>query len=193
MKEKLKYFFKNYIYSLVIILIIAFLRLFIFQIYIVSGNSMLPNYKDSEMILVTKLGFQSGYEILGSEIQFGTNKIKRLDVVLFEDKKGDLLIKRVVALSNDFYSFKENKIYIDKEDVDKPIKIKSKTVSPEEIVFPEFKHDEFIPIKINGRVPPNYYLLLGDNRENSTDSRSIGLVPENKLRGRVITKLYSRD
>ncbi len=193
MKVQILKFLKNYFYSFIIILILIFLRVFVFQLYIVSGNSMLPNFKNGEMILVSKLGFQTGYEFFGTDIFFGSNKIKRLDVVLFLDNRNDLLIKRVVALSNDFYSFKQNKIYIDNEDIDKPNKSKSKTEAPNEIVFPEFKHDEFIPLKINGRVPPNYFLLLGDNRENSTDSRSIGLVPDNKLRGRVLMKLYSRD
>lgn len=188
MKKKLIYFLKNYIYGIIIILLVLFLRFFLFQLFVVSGNSMLPNFKNGDLILVSKLGFQTGYEFLGEEIYFGKTKLKRLDVVLFEDNKGDFLIKRVIGLPNDFYSFKENKIYINKEDVD--ISSKTKTSAPNEIVFPEFKRSEFIPIKMQSRISPNYYLLLGDNRENSTDSRSIGLVPEMKLRGRVLFKIF---
>jgi signal peptidase I len=52
-------------------------------------------------------------------------------------------------------------------------------------MFYQFPNSPFLEMQKSGRIPDNYYLLLGDNREYSTDSRSFGLVPLEKMRGKV--------
>ena len=95
-----------------------------------------------------------------------------------------ILIKRVIGLPGDYYSFQDGRIFIDSLPLDEKYKLQeSKTILPNQSLPAD---SVFFPMRREGRIPPDYYLLLGDNREHSYDSRNIGLVPTVRLRGKVL-------
>ncbi len=150
---------------------------------------MFPNFKNRDLILVQKKGFNQNIPYLDLDVKVGENEMKRLDVVLFQDEKDQELVKRLIGLPGDFYSFRENKIYIDSIDYDAKENIRAITTPPSELISADANLD-FFPMKTKGRIPPDYFLLLGDNRENSTDSRTYGLVPNRRLRGKVVKVIF---
>ncbi|HNK58962.1 MAG TPA: signal peptidase I, partial [Leptospiraceae bacterium] len=75
------------------------------------------------------------------------------------------------------------RILIDSVPLDEKYKVPdSKTLLLPQPIVPD---SVFFPMQKEGRIPPDYYLLLGDNREHSFDSRNIGLIPLSRIRGKV--------
>jgi signal peptidase I len=172
-------------YLLLFSLGLFFIRSFLFQIISVSGNSMLPNFKNGSLLFVTKIGFPKRIPFFDTILEEDSLPISRLDVILFENLERDWVIKRVIGIPGDFYAFRDDKIFIDSVDYD--LDIKQRTKPPKDLYLPvELFQNDFFPLQKSGRIPPGYYLLLGDNRENSTDSRDYGLVPSIRIRGKVV-------
>ena len=105
------------------------------------------------------------------EISYRFQKIKRFDIVVihFED---EYLIKRVIALPGETLEYKNDKLYIN-----------GKYVKED---FSHKKTDDIEKIKI----PNNKYFVMGDNRTNSTDSRIIGFIDRDNIRGKTSLTLY---
>ncbi len=170
-------------YLLFFVLGLLYVRFYLFQIIIVEGNSMLPTLKHGDLVLVYKYKFSQKFEDK-KVYEFGKFQVHRLDILLFETKKGKLLLKRLIGLPGDFYAFRGGTIYIGSEPLSENYTLPgTKTLPPNLGLYDE---EVFYPLNIEGRIPPGYYLLLGDNRTISHDSRNLGLIPEEALRGRVI-------
>lgn len=163
---------------------LLFIRLYLFQIYYVDGNSMLPNLKHGDMVLVYKYNFPTTFT-KGQVYEFGKIEVRKLDILLFEAEDGTLLLKRLIGVPGDFYSFKNGAIFIDNKPLTETYTL-SDTTSPPVSSFHGMNSGSFYSLQPEGRIPPGYYLLLGDNRAISHDSRSMGLVPEEALRGKVV-------
>ena len=105
------------------------------------------------------------------EFSYRFNSIKRFDIVVvkYED---EYLIKRVIGLPGERIEYKNNKLYIN----GKFIKEK----------FLDEDTEDFKSIT----VPSNQYFVLGDNRDNSTDSRIIGFIPRKNIKGKTNLILY---
>ncbi|MFB5651024.1 signal peptidase I [Leptospira wolffii] len=165
--------------------LILYLRIFVIQFYLISGTSMLPNYKESDWVLVKKWGFpaQLGPWVL----TFLDPEVERFDVLVLDGIGAELSLKRVVGLPGDFFRFSEGRILINDSSLEEPfVNSGYKTQAPSMSVLPVVSVSGNINIGDSGRIPPGYILVLGDNREFSTDSRNYGLVPYRKLRGKVI-------
>ncbi|MBE6158112.1 MAG: signal peptidase I [Firmicutes bacterium] len=105
------------------------------------------------------------------EISYRFNKIERFDIVVVK-YENEYLIKRVIGLPGERVEYKNNKLYINGKYVQE-----------------KFSHeitDDFKSITI----PNNKYFVLGDNRINSTDSRIIGFISKNNIRGKTSLVLY---
>ncbi len=97
---------------------------------------------------------------------------ERMDVVVFDYKK-DRLIKRVIGLPGETVEIKDNTLYINGEEVS------------------DYKDDvKTSDYKLNVTIPEGYYFVLGDNRGISADSRLIGLVSEDDLKGTICFRLF---
>ncbi|MDX1960632.1 MAG: signal peptidase I [Leptospiraceae bacterium] len=176
------------LYLFLFAIVMVFTRLFLFELTFIRGNSMHPTLKDGSLVLVYKYHFPKKYFTQTEIFWFGKTNTKRMDLVLFQTEDGTHLVKRVIGEPGDFYVFKNGTILIDsvplKEEndrapSDKPVIV---TLDEAERTHYNLEHD--------GRIPPGYFLLLGDNRENSLDSRNLGLIPEENLRGKVVYVLY---
>lgn len=166
--------------------VVLFLRIFVFQIYVVSGNSMLPTLRNGDIVLVSKLGFPVKTEVLPWEFIYTKPQLKQMDIVIFEDQENELNLKRVLGVPFEYYEINYGKVMIESLVLEeKYILPGSETKDPSNDMVYRFPDSPFLPMQKKGRIPPDYYMLLGDNREHSTDSRSMGLVPLHKLRGKV--------
>ena len=84
------------------------------------------------------------------------------------------LIKRVIGLPGDHIQIKDGSVYVNGEKLEESY-IRSE-ISTESFILNDFT------------VPEGYYFMMGDNRERSSDSRTLGCIPKNKLEGRVVRK-----
>jgi signal peptidase I len=176
------------LYILSIILALLFLRIFLFQIIIIQGNSMLPTLREGSVVLVYKRNFPQKTPLSEQVFLLGQLNLKRFDMVLFDPGDEKLLIKRIIGMPGDFYAFRHEVVVIDDKPLEENYTLKSKTPDFQPIPI-ENNSPGVYKLSSHGRIPPGYYLLLGDNRKNSYDSRHIGLVPEESFRGKVVYQI----
>ncbi|TGK07432.1 signal peptidase I [Leptospira semungkisensis] len=168
------------------IFIVLYLRIFVIQFYLISGTSMMPSYKENDWVIVKKWGFPA--QVGPWVISFLDPSVDRFDVLVLDGIGTELSLKRVVGLPGDFFRFSEGRIHINDSSLEEPfINSGYKTQPPSTSILPVVGIAGNIGIGDSGRIPPGYILVLGDNREFSTDSRNYGLIPFRKLRGKVIT------
>ncbi len=149
---------KEIIPYLIIIIVVALIRTFVITPIRVDGMSMYSTLNDGDILLLEK--YDKSY--------------KRFDIVVFSNGE-DRLIKRVIGLPGDKIEYKNNKLYINgKYQKEKFLTNNQKTY--------DFTLED-IGYK---KIPKNYYLVLGDNRTNSTDSRILGLIKEDKIKGKAV-------
>ncbi|PID78306.1 MAG: signal peptidase I [Deltaproteobacteria bacterium] len=167
------------LFALVLALLI---RAFIIQAYKIPSGSMEDTLLVGDHLLVSKF-------IYGVRMPF-TNKTiipfskpKRGDIVVFKApvKPPKDFIKRVIGLPGDKIEVRNKNLYINgKRYKNEPyIKHTDKNMYP--------ARDDFGPVI----VPENSYFMMGDNRDNSTDSRFIGFIPYSMLRGKALLVYWS--
>ena len=153
----MKKFIKELIPYIIIIIVVVLIRTFIITPVIVVGDSMVPTLKDGQILLLNKLDYKF-------------NEIERYDIVVIEVGNGEI-IKRVIGLPGEYIEYKENTLYIDGHE--------------EETIY-NFDTDDFTLKDICDcdKIPQDKYLVLGDNREVSSDSRGpIGLIDIEDIKG----------
>ena len=149
---------------IIIILVVVLVRSFIITPVIVSGNSMKPNLNDGELLLVRK-------------IVYNEKTIKRFNIVVIKKDKEEI-IKRVIGLPGEHISYKNNKLYVN-----------DKLVT-EDYTHLDTKDFNLEEICTCSTIPEGKYLVLGDNRPISKDSRSIGLIDEKDIIGKAVFRLW---
>lgn len=153
------------------------LRSVLFQAYYIRFTSMEPTLGNGDRVLVNKLGYNIG-------------DVDRGDLVVFERPRGvsgrqeDDLIKRVIALPGEVIAFVEGDVYIDGRRLHEPYLRSSG--------------------KTNGKMPSGCaaivddgcligageVFVMGDNRPNSTDSRTFGPISEDLIVGHAFLRLW---
>ena len=116
--------------------------------------------------------------VLLSRIHYKFFDIKRFDVISFEYDDTKYLIKRVIGLPGEKIEYKNNSLYVNGKLI-------------EEDYLKNIKTEDFNIQKLGYEtIPDGKYLVLGDNRGDSLDSRSFGFIDENKILGKVIFKFW---
>jgi signal peptidase I len=173
---------KEYIEPIVIAVLIAlFIRAFIVQAFKIPSSSMEPTLLVGDHLLVNK--FIYGVRIPYTNIKFFQyKKPQRGDIIVFifpKDRSKDF-IKRVIGTEGEKVAIIHNKIYINDKMIDDLWGHFTITRSSIE---------EYGPVK----VPEGFLFVMGDNRDNSQDSRFWGFVNINEVKGKAFIVYFSWD
>ncbi len=173
---------KEYIEPIVIAVLIAlFIRAFIVQAFKIPSSSMEPTLLVGDHLLVNK--FIYGVRIPYTNIKFFQyKKPKRGDIIVFifpKDRSKDF-IKRVIGTEGEKVAIIHNKIYINDKMIDD--RWGHFTITRPSI-------EEYGPVK----VPEGFLFVMGDNRDNSQDSRFWGFVNINEVKGKAFIVYFSWD
>ena len=197
----LKKLWQNNKLFILFILLMSVFRSAVADWYTVPTGSMQPTIKEGDRIIVNKMAYDLKFPF--SQVTLlSTGEPKRGEIVVFESKAADnRLIKRMIGLPGDVIEMRNEKLYINGTALNYQITDKNaeKLFTTEQvdsithfIRIDENKSDQlsnFSPIT----VPVGHYLVLGDNRRNSADSRVYGFVPRHELKGKATTIAFSFD
>lgn len=168
----------------------------------IPSGSMRPNLLEGDVVLVNRLAYAIKLP-LTDIVLARTGEPQRGDIVTFASpRNGNRLIKRLVALPGDTVEMRAKQLRINGElsrytvdgmpSASGELPIAETTAGGERRIQWLTEHgpaDDFGPLV----VPPDHYLMLGDNRDNSADSRYFGLVPRHLLIGRAERIVASAD
>ena len=173
-----------------ILLIVLIVRSFIFEPFRIPSGSMIPTLQVGDFIIVKKYSYGLRIPVLEKKfIEIG--KPKRGDVVVFRlpsDPKTNY-IKRAIGLPGDRIVYRNHHLLINDQSI--PL-TKTDNLSRYTEVIDDHEHSIQIlyPRNVMGEgiyiVPENSYFMMGDNRDNSKDSRFIGSIPESYLVGEAV-------
>jgi len=191
-----------------VILVVFFIRSFVVEPFKIPSGSMMPTLLAGDFILVNKFTYGLRVPILNNTF-IEIDKPQRGDVFVFHyppDPSIDY-IKRVVGLPGDKIAYRNKQIFIngapvelslvgDYQYVTSGLNMVSAKHYQEQLG--EVRHDVLIEdnsLSIDGEteVPAGHYFAMGDNRDNSKDSRSWGFVPEDNLVGKAFLIWWNFD
>jgi signal peptidase I len=152
------------------LMIAALVVVFVVQPVKVEGTSMLPRLHDGERIFVNKMIYYDEYR--------WAPKVDRGDIVVFwfPEDPSKSYIKRVIGLPGDTVEMHEGIMRVNGHDLDETYLDPRLNVS----------HRTTAPVYVR----PNYYFVMGDNRDNSSDSRIWGLVPKKYIYGKALFRYW---
>ena len=175
--EKKKSLLREYAEALFLALLLAlFIRTFVVQAFRIPSGSMIPALLVGDQILVDKLVYKFRLP-------------ERGEVMVFkypEDESRDF-IKRLIGLPGDKLEVRNRIVYINDKPLDETAYAYHE--SPMSDDFHSDLRDNYGPTII----PDKKYFMMGDNRENSQDSRFWGFLDEDKIIGRAFIIYWSRD
>lgn len=148
------------------IFIVIFILVFVATLQQVVGSSMAPNYKDNDIVLLNKFYYRFF-------------DVKRFDIISFEYDNTKYLIKRVIGLPGERIEYKNNKLYVDGKVIEEGFL--ENDVITEDFSILDLGYDV---------IPEDMYLVLGDNRGNSLDSREIGLIKKSDILGKANLRIW---
>lgn len=159
---------KEWVLSIIIAALVAFIiKGFLIDIIQVSGTSMLPNLNDRDRLVIEKVSLY-------------THKYERGEIVIFKpnNETKDIYIKRIIGLPGDKVEIKDGRVYVNNKKLNESY----------------LKSDIYTAADANQYsnliVPPDCLYVLGDNRAVSEDSRYIGPVPIENVRGHAVLRVY---
>ena len=166
----------------------------------VPTGSMKPTILEGDRILVNKMAYDARLPFSDFSL-LKLSDPKRDDIIIFNSKVANKrLVKRVIGIPGDVIALQENTLIVNGEALDyKEVSSTSRSVDKQES-FLEKGH--FIRTNKSGstlsnfgpiEVPAEHYLVLGDNRDNSVDSRVIGFIPRSEILGRSKRVVLSLD
>jgi signal peptidase I len=183
-----------------VLLLVVVFRAFVFEPFHIPSASMMPGLVDGDFIVVSKFRYGLRLPLLNTKI-LPTWEPQRGDVVVFRSTSGPPinLIKRLVGLPGDHVVVHDNQLQINGRSVPQ---------SPDgfytggygftgaELMrekLGQTDHDillapQGLAVDFDAIVPPGHYFFMGDNRNDSEDSRfaQVGFVPEDHLIGRAV-------
>ena len=175
--------------TLLLALVLAILiKTFVLQAFFIPSTSMLPTFEIDDRVLVSKLAYsfhdpeQGDVIVFGSpllsgerSVSFWENLVRNvLEAVGIRTAGVEDLIKRVVAVGGDRLEIRANRVWVNDMALDEPY------------LAPGYRMADFGPFYI----PAGYVWVMGDNRNNSHDSRRYGPIPMDEIRGRAIVRFW---
>lgn len=180
-----------------VLLLVFILRSFLFEPFQIPSGSMIPTLKVGDFILVNKFSYGIRLPILGTKV-LPVDDPERGDVMVFSPPGDDrYFIKRVIGLPGDEIRVIDNQLFVNGEPAQQ---LPAEDVAPTDPRF-DVKNEVLgevvhhiqkkrIPGPLGGRfsyvVPQGHYFMMGDNRDNSSDSRVWGPVPDKNIVGKAV-------
>ncbi|MDX1901067.1 MAG: signal peptidase I [Gammaproteobacteria bacterium] len=193
-----------------ILLAVFLLRAFLYEPFRIPSGSLKPTLAVGDFVLVNKYTYGIRLPILHKKI-LNVSDVKRGDIMVFRYPPNPSVdyIKRVIGLPGDHISYLNKILYIngkpipqvfvknatdDAEDEDQSWQVDQKEENLEGVVHqiylnPEKTNDDIKDLV----VPPDQYFVMGDNRDNSLDSRYWGFVPDDNIVGKASLVWMSWD
>jgi len=185
---------REYFESIVIAVILAlFVRTFVLQAFKIPTGSMENNLLIGDHLLVNKfVDAPTASAVERALLPIG--QIRRGDVLVFKypvEPDRDY-IKRVIGLPGESLELKEKKIYINGKPLDEPyvhfLEEPRHNAGLSEVTSSDVR-ENYGPVP----VPPNQYFMMGDNRDNSADSRYWGFMPRDYVKGKALLIYWSYE
>ena len=182
---------REYFESLVIAVILAlFVRTWVFQAFKIPTGSMERNLLIGDHLIVNKMIFAPAATALERAMS-PARPIRRGEVIVFKyPKEPDRdFVKRVIGLPGDTLELHRKVVYINGQALRESY---VRILEPPSTSGPPHTDDvreEYGPVT----VPPHQYFMMGDNRDNSEDSRYWGFMPESYVKGKALFIYYSLD
>ncbi len=158
---------KNAVVEVVVLVVLAFAlamttKTYVVEAYEIKGRSMVPTFEDGQRVVVLKL----------------FSEVERGDIVIFStrDEPEKDLIKRVVALPGERIQIHKGEVRIDGESLGEEY------IKDQDFGLYDAQIDEYVP---EGQI-----YVLGDNRDDSHDSRRFGSVLRESLKGKVVVRWW---
>lgn len=146
-----------------LIFVIILVRTYIITPVRVNGTSMYSTLKDGEIMILNKT-------------KYYFSDVKRFDIVVVKTNNNKI-IKRVIGLPGETLKYENNVLYINGQEVKEP-----------------FLNEETADFNINEldmkKLPSDCYFVIGDNRDNSHDSRMIGCVSKDQIEGKTSLVIF---
>lgn len=207
MINRIVYMNKNFLITILFIVLLLFIFLGTFRTYMVMGNSDVPTFLSGDKLIINRSAFDLTLPFSNLKV-LKLGKPERGDMVLCQVREKDqkyYWLKRIIGLPGDTIELKQNKIYINR------IPLKYEFLSKENFdLVEENSNGEYFARETglglqhnisfsnkNGLlanygpiiVKQNHYFVLGDNRDNSMDSRLFGMVHRNNIYGKFLIVL----
>ena len=163
----------DFIQTLVVFAAIATaIYFFIAQPHKVSGSSMVPNFQDGDYIITDKISYRAGQP-------------QHWDIVVFKNPRDESqdFIKRIIGIPGDKVRVQNGKVFVNENQIPEPY-------------LPTGLYTENHAFLSEGKevtVEDNVYLVLGDNRPHSSDSREWGFVKKDEIIGKVFVRYWPAD
>jgi len=193
MKRKKKSQLRETVEAIVVAFLIAIvIRTFVIQAFKIPSGSMIPTLRIGDHLLVNKFLLGTPVDVPFTDIHLfmmpGLRKPQRGDVIVFkypEDPTRDF-IKRVIGVEGDVVESKDKIIYVNgRRRVEPYVQHVDSSVKPDGID----KRDNFGPVY----VPNDSVFVMGDNRDQSYDSRFWGFVNRSQIKGKAFILYWSWD
>jgi signal peptidase I len=149
---------------IIALLIVLPLRAFVFQPFLVRGESMEPNFHNGDYLIVDELSYRFGEPGRG-------------DVVVFKypQDTSQRYIKRLIGLPGDIVKIQEGMVFVSDSELNESVYLSTEVVTAGAVDI---------------QLGENEYFVLGDNRQFSSDSRRWGVLPRDHIVGRALLRLF---
>ncbi len=182
---------REYFESIVIAVILAlFVRTWVVQAFKIPTGSMENNLLIGDHLLVNKFVF--GPAAAGAEgALLPMRDVRRGDIVVFKypDEPERDFIKRVIGLPGESIELRNKKVYVNGRALDEPYVHFLDTAHNAQEVTSFDVRERYGPVT----VPDGHYFVMGDNRDNSQDSRYWGFLPRGYIKGKALMIYWSFD
>jgi len=181
-----------------VLLLVLVVRSFLFEPFRIPSSSMMPTLLIGDFIFVNKYSYGLRLPVLNTKI-VDIGEPERGDVIVFRLPSDPSInyIKRLVGMPGDTIRYAGDHLYINDQPVAETLLgVYDGELQPGSILMQEqlgkARHQVLLIPGVSGRgdgtfvVPPGHYFMMGDNRDNSQDSRFIGPIPEGNIVGRAV-------
>ncbi|HJN37744.1 MAG TPA: signal peptidase I [Gammaproteobacteria bacterium] len=192
-----------------IVLVIWIIRSFVIQPYRVPTGSLEPTVMPGDFLAVNQYIYGLRLPVLHKKL-LKVSHPKRGDIVVFRPPHDpyQIFVKRVIGLPGETITYKDKKIFIDGKlvpqefigtDIDRynlptplpVIRVSEKLNGKNHDIFLNPYEDHYP--NLTTKIPEGHYFMMGDNRDNSGDSRAWGTVPEKDLIGKAVMVIMNWD